>query len=485
MNATARSLPPKRGRLQRRPKGTAGGAIARPQSGWYVPSMRPGALHFDSIFAPLVHATLAICALVLTSSTAGASEIHDGDQLSYALAPGVRTCVLFPEAQFDPADCPGLQPVRDVPGGPGAPQRQVALARVFFEDRGAPAVAKLSITFIENPPYELRGDYILQFANEMADGIVASWPEARLRTKPPRTGTVTLNDLPIVRISFDVDGLSDERRLMEHVILYAASSSRGLYTILLTTTSEHAAALDVIGDESAPNIVIARPAKPSSGTDRATVSGTSVDASASSPIGVHIPDGFVDLTHGVPEQWAGQLPPYVEQLANSGTKLAYAVDITDAGLVADFVASEYAGRIPDPSAIGAAEDAATAELAKPYPPGTKVETVSARAATVGTVQGTRIVLSVLQPTGPIRTLAYLFPVGDHIVSLAFSTPEANFASYEPRFDAAALKTTGLGAPASAARSDLFTVIVAVANGILVIGALALFAARKKKPGARS
>jgi hypothetical protein len=440
--------------------------------------MRPRGLPIGSVFRRLAHAALASLLLVLIASTAGASEIRDGEEFSYPQIRGVRTCVLFPVALFDPADCPGMQPVPDAQGGPDQRQRHVAIARVFFEDRGTPALATLAVNFVESPPYVLSGDYIPQFASEMADGIVAAWPEARLRAKPV-TGVATSGNLPLVRISFDVDGLSDAHRLMEHAVLYAASSSRGLYTILLTTSAANAAALDAIGDASAANLVVAHPARPSSSKDRTTAYGTSMDASAPSTVGVHIPDGFVDLTHGVPEGWAGKLPAYIEQRANSGTNLAYAVDITDAGLVAELLATEYAGPIPDPSAMGDARDAATAELAKAFPPGTTVETVSARVATVGTVQGTRIVFAVRQATEPTRTVAYFFPAGDHAVSLAFSATEADFAAYEPRFDAAALKTTGLGGTAQPP-SHPFTVIAAVASGILVTVALVFFAARRKK-----
>jgi hypothetical protein len=446
-----------------------------------LPRMKPGS---PRRFA-LIHPALASVALVLTASTAGASEIRDGEEFSYAPLGGARTCLLFPAGLFDAGACPGLHPIPDPPHVPGVPQRQVAIGRLFFDDRGAPAVAVLSINLDEAVSYEPEDD-MPRFASEVADGMTASLRGARLRSRPSYARMSYWGGLPLVRVSFDVDGLADDARIfMEHVVVYSASSSHGAYSVVLSTTAAHAVRLDVIGDESAASLRVSHPKAHSPPPSGAASHATSVAGS----VGVHIPEGFVDLTHGLPQDWAGKLPPDVEQLAKSGTKLALAVDFADAGLQANLVADRYRGLIPEPSAINAARGAAAADLAKAYPAGTRVEILSAEATRAGTVEGTRVVLAMQQEAqpgtpqakSPVRTVVYFFPAGDEFVTLAFSTNESLFAAYESRFDAAALATTGLRAPSSSSTNlALHRVAWLVASGIGVAGALAFFASRRRR-----
>src|SRR5258708_33160466 len=65
-----------------------------------------------------------------------AAEIRDGDAFSFSVPAPAETCVQFPAKQFDPASCPGLQPIVSAPS-PQPQVRIVAIGRIFFDDGGS------------------------------------------------------------------------------------------------------------------------------------------------------------------------------------------------------------------------------------------------------------------------------------------------------------------------------------------------------------
>jgi hypothetical protein len=202
---------------------------------------------------------------------------------------------------------------------------------------------------------------------------------------------------------------------------------------------------------------------------------------AAGKVQVRIPEGFVDLTGGVPAALAGKLPPAIEQQARSGGYLAYAVDLdhpTD-GVLANLVATEQQGQMPDLSKSSSPPDEFTQGLAKVYPPGTTLNVVSMNSVSVGSFHGTRILVDAQLPAVALKQLMYLLPAGEQTLSLVYTAPRASYAAYEPLFDASAHATTGLTNPSNA----ILSMIPAIASGIGAAVIATLVAARKKKKAA--
>ncbi len=214
---------------------------------------------------------------------------------------------------------------------------------------------------------------------------------------------------------------------------------------------------------------------------------TSSGVAAAAKPEIHIPEGFVDLTHGVPEPLAGKLPPAIEHEAQSfaqvagGTEpgpFALAMDVDHVTNGASVVASKQKARMPDLSKSSELDEFVQA-LAKTSPPGTTCHLASANPVSVGAFRGSRILVDGETPVGALRMLIYILPLGDDTLTLLYSASRASFATYEPRFDASALATTGLANP----YNGVFSMIQATATGVLVAIGASLIAARRKKKAA--
>jgi hypothetical protein len=187
---------------------------------------------------------------------------------------------------------------------------------------------------------------------------------------------------------------------------------------------------------------------------------------------VHPPEGFVELAHGVPDRLAGKLPPFVEQQAHAGAHLAYALDLDhpSGGFIANMLADVHPGVLPDASKILSAQGEIVQGVEKGYPPGTVVKIASARPVSVGIFRGARILLDVQQPGGSIRQLLYLLPLGKENLVLTYTAGPSSYDTYEPRFDASAMATTGLENPPSAVSATLQVIATSAVTGM--VGALA-------------
>jgi hypothetical protein len=202
---------------------------------------------------------------------------------------------------------------------------------------------------------------------------------------------------------------------------------------------------------------------------------------APSPV-VRVPDGFLDLSHGVPESLVGKLPPTIEQEATSGTHLAYAIDLSQLGHgpVANMRATESRGVLPDPPTLTASRDGLAAAFAKIYP-GMTLKIASASPVSVGQFHGVRVVLDIETAVGPLRQLLYLLPLGEESLMLTYTAARSAYEAYEPRFDASALATTGL--QAAPTRLSFWELMPAILGGTAAAVTSVFIGSRKKRKAA--
>jgi hypothetical protein len=180
------------------------------------------------------------------------AEIRDGDSYSITIPDDARPCIVFPAALFDKTRCPtDAKPLAKAPGiNPDS--RMLALGSVHAGEAFATVVVTATQLADNAEPNDLN-----EFARGMADGLVKSRHGAALRSGP-EVQNLTIGGVHTARITFDVDGLSDQG--LDHVVSYASWSKESDYTFTLMTAPAHAAIIDAVADRAAATLHEASPA---------------------------------------------------------------------------------------------------------------------------------------------------------------------------------------------------------------------------------
>ena len=212
---------------------------------------------------PTAVLSLTIFAIIAINA-AHAETIRDGNDFSLSIqSTAARTCIIFPESARDPAACAGLIFGARPPIDPA--RRDLAIGLIRFVDRGAAAKASFAVTFILEPDsVEPDHEKAEAFAGEIERTYTRDHPGTKVRGGTSRVQLQVVAGVKVARVVFDLDGLnSDDRSLMEHHIFYLAWAEGGLYSFVLSTGGEHAAAVDAIADDSALTLRVTHPARPS------------------------------------------------------------------------------------------------------------------------------------------------------------------------------------------------------------------------------
>jgi hypothetical protein len=198
------------------------------------------------------------------------------------------------------------------------------------------------------------------------------------------------------------------------------------------------------------------------------------NAQAASALVVRAPDGFVDLVHAVSPEVESSFAPAIQE-ARNGSHILFAIDMSNDARNANMIADVKPGPLPaDPenlSEIGAGLGQGTETAV----PGSAAKVVSVRVASIGSGKGVRAVIDLTASGAAFRDLVYMLPDGKDTLVLTYTAPRDAYASYEARFDASALATTGLEPPASVA--SWWNYVVPVLIGAATA---AVFAAGLKK-----
>lgn len=210
-------------------------------------------------------AVLSVVILGLGSvGTARAATIRDGDAFSISIEnPNALVCIIFPESARDVAACAGMTLPAQPPTASG--RRDLAIGLIRFVDRGAAANASLAVTFIpESESVDPDKAYAEAWAQKVEQAYTRDHPGTSVRGGTSLVEIRVVAGLKLVRVVFDVDGLSSDDRLrMEHHIFYFTSAEEGTYTFMLSTGGDRAAAVDAIADSSALTVKVLHPAQPS------------------------------------------------------------------------------------------------------------------------------------------------------------------------------------------------------------------------------
>jgi hypothetical protein len=208
--------------------------------------------------------------LLLLPATARAALIADGDEFSVAFdPPGARVCTMFPVAARDPVGCAGLTlPATDLP--PDTEKRNVATGTIRWDAAGGDAYsAVFSVTRV---PMANAAEPDLAAAEEFARGMVegaADSVHGKVRSGWPHTELRRYNGgQSIARISSYLDGLKGaQKATMEHQVAYVVWVKGAVYTFILMSGADHAAAVDALADDSARSIRFSHPAPPRQSAD--------------------------------------------------------------------------------------------------------------------------------------------------------------------------------------------------------------------------
>jgi hypothetical protein len=170
---------------------------------------------------------------------------------------------------------------------------------------------------------------------------------------------------------------------------------------------------------------------------------SSLSAEASAAFRFRIPDGFRDLSPGIPEASFAGLPDAIVTEARSGKYAAFGMDLREEdGFYENFNA------VVQPGALKVSEDFANghkAQLPLEYSKllGGPVVVLEHGIASLGGVPVVRAVYDVQNPDSPMRQMQYLIPGGNaEWAILTYTATPTTFERYRPLFEASAAATAG-------------------------------------------
>jgi hypothetical protein len=198
---------------------------------------------------------LVLAAPLLFVANARATEIGDGEELVVKLREDALVCIHTPPpAHPDPACAQfGSPPRSDTAKGP---IRVVSsgIVRVPGSEQGALGITVLvraKVPFVSEP--ETNAD-AMEYAREYAGGVAKSLPPARVHAGDPTASIWKVDGIPLIRFAFDLDGVPEDRELMQHHVGFAASSRDARYTLVFSSRTADADVLDTFANESVASL---------------------------------------------------------------------------------------------------------------------------------------------------------------------------------------------------------------------------------------
>jgi hypothetical protein len=202
--------------------------------------------------------------LFFAAEAARAALIRDADELSVALEPsGARACVMFPVSARDPVACAGVKPAaQEPPSRPGS--RNIASGVIVVDgDAGPTRAAVFAFSWIAmEHSAEPDQETAAAFARGIADATRSDL-HSGVRGGVPLTQLHAVDGLTVARITYDLDGLPEYKRaVMEHDVVNAVWVEGGVYSLLFMSSSEQAAFVDDLAEQSGSTIHVTHPAPP-------------------------------------------------------------------------------------------------------------------------------------------------------------------------------------------------------------------------------
>ena len=203
---------------------------------------------------------------------------------------------------------------------------------------------------------------------------------------------------------------------------------------------------------------------------------------AQHPFTYSIPDGWTDLSPGVPESNFDNLHPDIVTEARSGKFVTFAVDFRDEdGYYEGMNALVRKGALTADDTLGLIP-----ELQEAYEKefGATVQVVDSGQVNIGTVRAVRVVFDISYPQLSLRQMQYFMPGGqDWYTIVTYSTVPEQYDRYRTIFEASANGTGGLTeakAGFSIANVEQYFTELASSFVIFIVIALVIQQSMKKK-----
>jgi hypothetical protein len=193
---------------------------------------------------------------LLVAGEVRAAQVGDGDELTVTFRGDALVCIHTPPpASPDPA-CAiyGTPAARPESKGP---IRVVNSAIVRIPATGEPAATAIAVLVRASVPFVVEPDSksdAMEYAKDYAAGVAKSLAPARVHGAGPTAEVWQVDGLPLVRFAFDLDGLPPDKELMQHHVGFAASSTAGRYTLVLSSRASDAEAIDAFANDSIATI---------------------------------------------------------------------------------------------------------------------------------------------------------------------------------------------------------------------------------------
>jgi hypothetical protein len=177
-------------------------------------------------------------------------EIRDGSEFAVTIPALAHPCVLYPATMFDEAKCPRTaKAVVDLPPGLAETVRMLAIASLHADPPGT-VRAVLTVAFDRmERPYQLVRVGAHAFANGMVNHVLRDQPGVTIRGGTPDVRILTSHGISVVRISYDLEGVTGSAASQAHMSSYSVTTAQGRYTFALSAPAESASFARELADE--------------------------------------------------------------------------------------------------------------------------------------------------------------------------------------------------------------------------------------------
>ncbi|HEY6463024.1 MAG TPA: hypothetical protein VIY73_22800 [Polyangiaceae bacterium] len=177
-------------------------------------------------------------------------EIRDGFDFAVTIPARAHACVVYPASLFDEAACPKAARAHSgVPAGLSEKVRLLAVA--ILQPGGAGGAVQLTVSLQrrDSPPYQPEPAGAYAFADGLMAAIGRTSPDATVRGGAPEIRLLTAHGLPVVRMTYDLDGCTGKQKDLAHMSSYGVMTPQGWYVFTVNAPVDEAEIARALADE--------------------------------------------------------------------------------------------------------------------------------------------------------------------------------------------------------------------------------------------
>ena len=193
----------------------------------------------------------------------GVLEIRDGFDFAVTVPARAHACVVYPASLFDEAACPKAARAHTNP--PSGLSEKVRLLAIAILQPGAPGGVPVQLTVSldkRDHPYQPEPDGAFAFAEGLMAATRRTQPGATVRGRAPEIRFLTAHGIPVVRMTYDLDGCTGTQERLAHASIYTVMTPQGMYWVALNAPLDEAEVARDLADEMVGSLRVSKLAPP-------------------------------------------------------------------------------------------------------------------------------------------------------------------------------------------------------------------------------